>query len=195
MAIFGFQALEAFKESSTLVRMSSSSHDTRREAWYKQVKAIISSAGAILGFGCGAENSRLHRVVTHGGSSLIPLQLPQGLLQPSKQPRGDIARLWFQPRISVLNPQTHSMGIMPAVTWCIYECARARSLPGFLIALTIILSYAWIQTGDNLHLRVLKSCPRSSELLWFLFKKSCKSRGFAENNLGTHISIKLGNCG
>lgn len=102
--------------------------------WHKE--GCLVEAGQGFNIFCWSHSrfwmwNRQHRAVTHGGSSLIPLQLLQGLLQPSKQPREDIARAWFQPRISVLNPQTHSMVIMPTVTWCIYECVYARFLPGF----------------------------------------------------------------
>lgn len=91
-ATLGFQALEAFKDSFTLVRTSSVLYtvllnprhkEGHKEAWWKQVKAITSSTGALLSSGCGAENNTLCRVLIHGDSSLILLQLLQGLLQPS----------------------------------------------------------------------------------------------------------------
>lgn len=88
----GFQALEAFKDSFTLVWILSVSYtalsnprheEGHKEASWKQVKAVTSSTGALLSSGCGAENSTLCRVLIHGDSSLVLLQLLQGLLQPS----------------------------------------------------------------------------------------------------------------
>lgn len=88
----GFQALEAFKDSFTLVWILSVSYtallnprhkEEHKEASWKQVKTITSSTGALLSSGCGAESSTLCRVLTRGDSFLVLLQLLQGLLQPS----------------------------------------------------------------------------------------------------------------
>lgn len=186
MAIYDFQALEAFKESSILVWTSSVLCIVLFKPWHKDGSLVEAGQGYKIfcwshsGFWVVEQKTVDYAGLLHTEAvpwSLILLQLPQGVLQPSKQPRENIAKLWFQPRISVLNPQTRSMGIMPTVPWHIYECVCACSFPGFLIALTIILTYDWIQIWDNLHLRVLKSCPRSSELVRFLFKICCKSRG------------------
>lgn len=115
MATVPFQALEAFKESSALVKMHQSFHNPSQAVTHGGKPGRSRSRLChLLGSGCGAENSRLRRVVTHGDSSPTPSQNNLERTGPGYD---------FSP---VLNPHAHSLGVRPTVTWGIYKAKGSR---------------------------------------------------------------------